>query len=360
MKSDLLIKIEEQIALGNIISHRHKNLPLTIYNYSRTCQYDKSWNDITLKCRSLVLDDEGNIVANSLPKFFNIEEHIVDGIYNFDITQPYEVFEKMDGSYIQLYYYNGEWVINSKGSFSSDHVGYAWEIIREKYLPALNWLEKGLQRYTYIFELIYPDTRIVCDYGDEKELYLLSVRDRDGSELNLEMFEDKFKLVPSHTKLSFDELKALNLKNKEGFVLKFKDGMRLKIKFSDYVELHKIITNISSYDIYNFLKEGKDISILLENTPDEFDDWVHKKVAELKSKYDKIDFYSRKLFVELGDKLGIRENYSKRDFAMLLLDMPELPSYVKSILFNMFDKKDYSHIIWKFIKPDYEKPFSEV
>lgn len=358
MKSDLLIKIEEQVALGNVISHRHKTLPLTIYNYSRTCQYDKAWNDITLKCRSLVLDDEGNIIANPLPKFFNIEEHIQeDGAYNFDINQNYEVFEKMDGSYIQLYFYEGQWIINSKGSFYSDHVGYAWEIIKEKYLERLNYIDKN---FTYIFELLHPNTRIVCNYGQEKELYLLAIRDKKGFELNLEFAEGCFNLVPSHKKLSFEELKALNLQNKEGYVLKFKNGFRLKIKFADYIELHKIITNISSYDIYDFLKEGKDISILLENTPDEFDEWVHTKVAELKSEYDKIDFYSRKLFVELGDKLGIRENYSKRDFAMLLLDMPDLPAYAKSILFNMFDKKDYSHIIWKFIKPDYEKPFSEV
>jgi RNA ligase len=55
MKSDVLIQIEEQVTLGNIISHKHKTLPLTIYNYSRTCQYDKKWNEFTLKCRSLVL-----------------------------------------------------------------------------------------------------------------------------------------------------------------------------------------------------------------------------------------------------------------------------------------------------------------
>ena len=358
MKSDVLIQIEEQVTLGNIISHKHKTLPLTIYNYSRTCQYDKKWNEFTLKCRSLVLDDAGNIIANPLPKFFNLEEHIVDGIYNFDITQPYEVFEKMDGSYIQLYFYEKEWIINSKGSFYSDHVLIAKEILNTKYKDILEKLDKN---YTYIFELISREKRIVLDYGDIEDLFLLAVRETStGIELNISDFKDYFNLTPSHKKLSFEELKSLNLKNKEGYVLKFENNFRLKIKFSDYIELHKIITNISSYDIWEYLKEGKNISVLLENTPDEFDNWVHTKIANLKLEYNKIALHSRKLFVELGNKLRIKEDYSKKVFAMLLLDMPELSSYYKSILFNMFDKKDYSYIIWKVIKPDYEKPFSEI
>jgi len=70
MKYDL-VRINKYIADGLIVKQDHPEYPISIYNYSRTCQYDGKWDDLTIECRGLVLDREGNVMAKSFPKFFN-------------------------------------------------------------------------------------------------------------------------------------------------------------------------------------------------------------------------------------------------------------------------------------------------
>ena len=72
MKYDLDI-LNDYIEKGLVIKQVHPTLPLSIYNYSRTCQYGGLWDDITLNCRGLVLDNKGNVIAKPFPKFFNYE-----------------------------------------------------------------------------------------------------------------------------------------------------------------------------------------------------------------------------------------------------------------------------------------------
>lgn len=35
----------------------------SMYNYTAKAQYDKLWNEVTLQCRGLILDGDGNVVA---------------------------------------------------------------------------------------------------------------------------------------------------------------------------------------------------------------------------------------------------------------------------------------------------------
>ena len=104
------------IERGLVIKQNHPTLPLSIYNYSRTCQYDGMWDDITLNCRGLVLDLDGNVIAKPFPKFFNYEEHTPEEIPN----ESFEVYEKMDGSLGIFFYYEGEWHMATRGSFTSE------------------------------------------------------------------------------------------------------------------------------------------------------------------------------------------------------------------------------------------------
>ena len=83
----------------------HPTLPLTIWNYSEKVQYEGLWNDITLMCRGLVTDDEGNIVARPFKKFFNLDEG------KHTPTSEFDVYMKLDGSLGILFNYKGEWVV---------------------------------------------------------------------------------------------------------------------------------------------------------------------------------------------------------------------------------------------------------
>ena len=162
--------LNQYIEKGLVVKQDHPTLPISIYNYSRTCQYERLWDEITMDCRGLVLDSDGNVVAKPFRKFFNFGELTTEQIPN----EPFEVFEKMDGSLGILFNYKGEWVLSTKGSFTSEQAIKGMEILKKyKY-------DRLLTGYTYLFEIIYPENRIVCQY-DFEDLILLGVIDnRDG------------------------------------------------------------------------------------------------------------------------------------------------------------------------------------
>ena len=124
MNFDLNI-LNKYISDGLVVKNDHPTLPISIYNYSRTCQYENKWDEITKACRGLILDQEGNVVAKGFDKFFNIEEHKPEEIPN----EPFEVFEKLDGSLGILFWYQGKWILATKGSFTSDQAVRAKEIL---------------------------------------------------------------------------------------------------------------------------------------------------------------------------------------------------------------------------------------
>ena len=81
--------LEEYYNDGLLHKQVHPTLPLTIWNYSPKVQYEGLWDEITIQCRGLVTDDEGNIVARPFGKFFNYEELDPVKIPN----EPFDVFD---------------------------------------------------------------------------------------------------------------------------------------------------------------------------------------------------------------------------------------------------------------------------
>lgn len=134
MKFDIN-KLRQYETDGWIMSHNHKELPLIIWNYTQGTQYEGKWDEITLNCRGIVTDTDGVVVAKGFKKFFNYEEKKTKLPETFEGTR---IYDKVDGSYIQLFNYNDQWIVNSKGSFYSDHVGWAEEIFKTKSIDTLN------------------------------------------------------------------------------------------------------------------------------------------------------------------------------------------------------------------------------
>jgi GH25 family lysozyme M1 (1,4-beta-N-acetylmuramidase) len=99
-------------------------------------------------------------------------------------------------------------------------------------------------------------------------------------------------------------------------------------------------------DIWLSLKNGEDLSLILDVIPDEMDANVRKFVDYLKMSYNivydtAIDFYE--------NLLDENEITSKKDFALLINNL--CPKN-KSLLFAFWDKKKYEEIVWNIIKPD--------
>jgi RNA ligase len=368
MKFDLEI-LNQYVKDGWVERNDHPSLPISIYNYSRKTQYEGKWDDITLKTRGLVLDTEGNVIAKSFDKFFNYEELVGNKWVESKIpNEPFEVFEKMDGSLGILFNYNNEWILATKGSFTSDQAIRGMEILK-KYR-----YEKLIKGFTYLFEIIYPENRIVCEYDFEDLILLAVVDNKDGYELRIHddnihlegmrfrnLYNNLgFKVVKKYDGVrDYSELKSKILQNAEGFVIKFESGLRMKIKGEEYVRLHKILTGFSTYDIWEHLKHGKDVMELVEKVPDEFDKWVKEQVRALKYGHFAISGYCGKAhdYFRYGKYSDVDPEPSKKEFAEHLKKVVD-PN-LHAIMFAMWDGKTdkADELIWKLIKPKYSKPF---
>jgi RNA ligase len=147
----------------------------------------------------------------------------------------------------------------------------------------------------------------------------------------------------------WDKIKNEISKSKEGYVIRFKNGFRMKIKGDEYVRLHKILTNISNRDIWEYLKDNKPFDELLEKVPDEFNEWVKETVRDFTIKFDNIN----KDYIEIYENLKSR-NLNRKEFAIRAKEYRH-----SNILFNMLDGKEHKQNIWKIIYPTYSKPFKK-
>ena len=349
MKYNLEV-LEEYIEKGLVVKQNHPTLPLSIYNYSRTTQYDGMWDDITLNCRGLVLDLDGNVIAKPFPKFFNYEEHKPEDIPN----ETFEVYEKMDGSLGIFFHYEGEWHMATRGSFTSEQAIKGMEIAK-KY----NYDRFCVPGFTYLFEIIYPENRIVVDYGKEERLVLLGIMNPNGEEIPYEeIVDDGWDIVMKYKTWGEDwkTLKNEISKDNEGYVIRFSGGMRMKIKGDEYVRLHKILTNFSTKDIWELLKNGEDLGAFLERVPDEFDDWVKRTAMNLRYNFHSIDERAGKMhdYFRYGKYNDKEVEPTKKEFAEYV---KQFPTELAAVMFKMWDKRPYDYIIWNMIKPKHEKPF---
>jgi len=331
---------------GLLFKQTHKTLPLSIWNYTPEVQYGQLWDEITLACRGLVTDNKGNVVAKPFTKFFNIEEG------KHTTTPDFEVFEKMDGSLGIMFKYNGEMVCATRGSFTSDQSKWM-----TNFALKYNYQDIIVDGFTYLFEIIYPENRIVVDYNGEERLVLLGIVNTEtGEELPYNELFEGFDVVKKYDGVrDYSELKSKVEQNAEGFVVRFSNGDRMKIKGEEYLRLHKIMTNISTTGIWEHLSTGGDINELLKDVPDEF----YKKVKEyadlLKYGYYQVSEHCGKAhnYFRYG-KYGDREvEPTKKEFAHHVLTHGHPP--YRAVMFAMWDGKPYDKLIWNVIKPEWKK-----
>ena len=330
--------LNEMIEQKYIISQRHPTAGLSIYNYSAKAQYDRKWNEATLACRGLILSDDGEVVARPFSKFFNLGEYENQRVPSL----AFDVYEKMDGSLGISYEVGGIIKIATRGSFISRQSIRATEMLYSIYKESIPKMDSGT---TYLFEIIYPENRIVLDYGSECKLVLLAMVDKETGK-DLPLVDIGIPVVKKYDGINdVNQLKSLDEDNKEGFVIKFSDGYRLKVKFEEYVRLHRIITNVSSISIWDYLKTGQSMDEVLDQVPDEFYNWIKSKKAELEAKFIEIESKAQsqmKLFATRKESAG----------HIMTCKYPK-------VMFEMMDNRDYSQSIWKLIRPIHERPFSQ-
>lgn len=318
-----------------------------ISNYTKTTAWEGIWNDATLKCRGLVYNsDTGEIVARPFTKFFNygqVGAPELDLDTSIDIT----VTEKMDGSLGILYKRpDGDYAIATRGSFESEQSAWATKFYNDNY--AQHWTP--VEGCTYLFEIIYPENRIVVDYGDTKTLVLLGVIEISSGK-SLEGYDWPGQIVDVHSYSSLrDVLESEERANAEGFVIRFPDESRVKIKHEEYVRLHKYLTGVTVKHVWEVLCRGEDPDVVFAEAPDEFHVWLKEVVIQFRTNFNNLAVTAghmyRKYDSAMSDEHG--DSYKKKYFALAVKNESPL---MKALMFLVFDDKDTDKVIWEFLKP---------
>lgn len=335
--------------------NKHPELDLYIYNYTQTTQFERIWNEWTLMCRGLVLDVDGNIVARPIPKFFNYEEPEVVIPEN----EPMEIFQKLDGSLIEIFKWRGHVIVASRGSFTSDVALHAEYLLKNKHAGFMEKIEEGK---TYIFESITPLGRIVVDYGNKDDLVLLTIMDNDTADESID-YDLGFEVVKKleYPGFSLKQLQDLDLENEEGFVIQI-GKYRVKVKFVNYIEKHKLVTKVNEKTIWETLKTGGSVRDVIVGIPDELHRWANSICSQLTMQYNKIEREALDDYKRITTELDMfyshmvenpTENEYRIEFAIRVSN-----ERYKSILFKIKDEKDYSELIWKLLKPKLTAGFS--
>ena len=347
----------------------HPQFPLELLTYGREAVHTNNWDSVIRKCRGIIYSTETEeIIARPFEKFFNLRTAGMDetdpDTWLETPTEP-EVWEKMDGFLCTMYTYNGQSYIASKGSFDSPHAKWATAWYRKNV--------KGVwpEGYTPVFEGICSSIRIVVDYEKFEGLVLLALVNREtGEELETYLMhacanengvEDP-RQFPITWKDASNKSLDTEVENFEGYVLVWRrpgqTPFRLKVKYVDYLRLHRMVSGVSAKAILQGLSDpaykGELNGWINESNP-WFSKFVSQWVRALTVRHEEYMSQALAAYTEIREinrvKVGQLPYESmgaeRKAYALEFAKYPE----IKGILFAMLDGKAASAVAWKLTKP---------
>jgi len=342
-EGNTLDQLEQEFSINYKLNDDKK---LVVLNYSQT---DSSKTcALSSECRGLILEcNSWNIVSKAFYRFFNMGETSGDGKNNIDLNEGFDFtncdfYEKRDGSLVQIFQYNNEWIIATRGAIDNNNYPINSsktfnELIIQGLKNTINNFTGDVfvnldKNFTYIFEICSPENRIVTNY-DKTELTLLGARDIYNCEVGgraLYILSENINIkLPK--KFNFnntkDVIKELNEKypvDFEGVVCvgrganKYGDFQRVKLKKESYINLHRIVNKLNvDYNILNLIiKNEQDNAIskfphYKENIKNIENKWnTHiKKIEDFENKFIDYDLNNKDFAISIKDVDTIYKPY---------------------------------------------------
>lgn len=322
--------INREVDAGFVRRQTNPDGSLSIYTYSTKTEMEDHWNPITLMTRGLVVaNEDSRVVAPCIPKFFNINQPHAAHI---DLRSPGVIItEKNDGYLIQIVR-DPEYglVVTSKGSFVSPMAIKAKSMVSD-------YAEEFEEGRLYVCELCcnFPGDQgtIVTRWKDES-LVCFAIRDMDGKELELQNLPKCLRKVQEFTPSAAEDYLQRN--DVEGVVLRLGQE-RVKVKTQHFLQMHRMISNISKKRVWELLSSGQRVEEL--DLPDEFIqmmlDWQKEMLEQIDYWKANIDLYA-----------SIFQGFSNKDVATC----PTLPQFYKSALLAQRAGKDLAPMLWRQLK----------
>ena len=348
---DLIDTYEHEVMeeLGRVKTNKHPDFDLYIANYTNKAQFENEWTNTERVCRGLIYDLQGNVISRGMPKFFNYgDARIGEEVTDDTIVEAYT---KWDGSlgvcYVQP---DGQVAVATRGSFTSEQALVATSYLRDgqQRVNASHVHEAAEHGQTILVEIIYPENKIVVDYGETRMLRLLGwVDNQTGG------FE------PSHSNLRFTGplyqlMKRGVQTNEEGFVCQTRTGNLFKVKGEEYKTLHKLIFGISNKTLWETLAHGGygRFRELRNQLPAPMAVWADRWYKKFQIQQAKLYTETVEIYHRLTDDLPDRKTLAIR----LKEERPDL----LSLVFTFVDYGDSGLIkqIYKAIKPTKFEPYA--
>lgn len=259
---------------------------LRIYSYVNWC---KTWNDITLNSRGIILNRRtGEITARPFPKFFNLNQTENTQERDLPWSDGFRIFRKYDG-WLGILYRDDGYRIATRGSFKS--IGALWAT---EFLKRYN-LEGLLDEATLLFEIISSETKIVVNYGDTEDLILLAAYNRHtGEEYSREQVEEWSKQFGFTVARSYTQEQLMHCKwqlqttpgdELEGYVIRFNNGLRVKMKSDDYFRRSALLAGLTPLNIWATMKDGIVPQQIWDEVSRDYRDRLYRIAFVLENKY---------------------------------------------------------------------------
>lgn len=298
---------------------------------------------MALECRGLKFSKEGRLLARPFHKFFNLGER--EQPHEIDWSRPHVVLDKLDGSMVHPCIVKGELVfmtrmgVTEQSRLALSHAGQnALDLGRAT-------LDAG---QTAMFEFTSPMNRVVIAY-DEPQLTLLAVREnRDGRYLTSAELTDLAERfgVPLVRRLdaggSRDFVQAVREEaDREGYVIAFEDGHRLKLKTAYYALRHKALSDISL--------EKNVLEWVANDAVDDIIPLLAPETATRLATYrDRVNTALNRNLVTVSGFVADHSGLERRDFAAAVKE--KLDARLQPVAFQLLDGHDGVKALKKLLK----------
>ncbi len=332
------------------VDQTHYDVTYRVFTY-RLASFTEFQSRNAIECRGHTFrlernNKEATWVLASLPmnKFWNIQEHFGWGD-ELDLNSIDLIMDKLDGSLISTVEDEWDgWFLKSKTSFTSTQAVDAAALLntdeyRQLYLKVDRAVSDG---WTVNFEYCAPNNIIVIPYA-KPTLTVLNMRNMiTGEYLSYEkliaFFGKDFVVSSYSTSLTGNDfIKSIDdMTGIEGFVVKFKDGLFVKIKTAAYVAAHGLVSNLNSprrlYEI--ILMEAVDDIIHIIKDNEYLMNMVDSETKRIRSLYIEIE-------TTVNDFYNKNKELDRKSYAILAQN--ELPKHLMSLAMNLWLNKENNY-----------------
>ena len=218
------------------------------------------WTQANKHFRSSLWNNDGELVSAGFPKFTNWGENPD----NFPVPKSLTgttVVEKLDGSLLIVSKYKGNLICRTRGT--SDAVkldnGHELELFKKMFSAYHDMWDAKYDTWDFslLFEWVSPNQKIILNYGDQPDWYLVGQVDHIDYALMSQHGLDElakehgWKRPVTYTFPTVEELLANveQWKGKEGVCVYSKDGQQIhKVKGAWYLALHRMKEALASFD----------------------------------------------------------------------------------------------------------------